>query len=128
MSAAAEVPLWVAVLTSALVLAGSAITLLGSVGLLRLGSFYGRVHAPTLGATLGMTCILVGSSLFFSVQEGRLVIREILIAVFVTLTTPVALMLLVRAAVYRDRMEGNPEVPPADAPDDPPHTADRPSR
>ena len=35
-----------------------------------------------------------------------------LIAVFVTVTTPVTLMLLARAALYRDRSEGSTEVPP----------------
>jgi multicomponent K+:H+ antiporter subunit G len=41
------------------------------------------------------------------------VLHEILIAAFVTLTTPVTLMLLARAALYRDRTEGNEEVPVA---------------
>jgi multicomponent K+:H+ antiporter subunit G len=49
--------------------------------------------------------------LFFSMIEGRPVLHELLIAVFVTVTTPVTLMLLARAALYRDRMEKNPEVP-----------------
>ena len=33
-------------------------------------------------------------------------------AVILTVTTPVTLMLLARAALYRDRVEGNPETPP----------------
>ena len=61
-----------------------------------------------------MACILIGSALYFSVRGGRLVIHEILIAVFVALTTPVTLMLLARAALYRDRREGREDVPPAD--------------
>ena len=32
-------------------------------------------------------------------------LHEILIAIFVTVTTPVTLMLLARAALYRDRSE-----------------------
>ena len=35
-----------------------------------------------------------------------------LIGVFVTVTTPVTLMMLGRAALYRDRSELNPGVPP----------------
>ena len=35
-----------------------------------------------------------------------------LIAMFVTVTTPVTLTLLARAALYRDRSEGSTEVPP----------------
>ncbi|WP_262268898.1 monovalent cation/H(+) antiporter subunit G [Microvirga yunnanensis] len=111
-------PAWAALLTAVLVLLGAAVTLIGSIGLLRLRTFYARVHAPTLGTTLGMASILAGSALFFSVAEARPVVHEILIAVFVTLTTPVTLMLLVRAALYRDRTEGSRDVPPAEAVED----------
>jgi multicomponent K+:H+ antiporter subunit G len=77
----------------------------------RLDSFYKRVHSPTLGTTWGTGGILLASMLFFSVIESRPVLHELLIAVFVTVTTPVTLMLLARAALFRDRTEKNPEVP-----------------
>jgi multicomponent K+:H+ antiporter subunit G len=48
---------------------------------------------------------------YFSVLGARPVLHEILLGVFVTATTPVTLMLLGRAAVFRDRTEGNPAVP-----------------
>ncbi|HZH52881.1 MAG TPA: monovalent cation/H(+) antiporter subunit G [Microvirga sp.] len=114
MSVAGELPAWAVLLTALLLLLGSAVTLIGSLGLLRLGDFYARVHAPTLGTTVGMVSILLGSALFFSVLETRPVIHEILIGIFVTLTTPVTLMLLVRASLYRDRTEGSGEVPAAE--------------
>ena len=62
---APELPLWAAILTAFLVVAGAAFTLIGAVGLARLRVFYQRVHAPTLGATLGATLILL-ASIFFS--------------------------------------------------------------
>ena len=111
MSGLDVLPAWAALLTALLVLLGSVVTLIGSIGLLRLNSFYSRVHAPTLGTTVGMACILAGSALYFSVIDARPIIHEILIAIFVTLTTPVTLMLLVRAALYRDRTEGSRDVP-----------------
>lgn len=117
MNAAGTLPAWAALLTALCVLMGAAVTLIGSLGLLRLGTFYARVHAPTLGTTFGMVSILAGSALCFSVLEARPVVHEILIAVFVTLTTPVTLMLLVRAALYRDRTEGSEDVPAAEAED-----------
>ena len=113
MNAAGNLPAWAALLTALCVLVGATVTLIGSLGLLRLGSFYARVHALTLGTTLGMASILAGSALCFSVLEARPVVHEILIAVFVTLTTPVTLMLLVRATLYRDRTEGSRDVPAA---------------
>jgi multicomponent K+:H+ antiporter subunit G len=111
MTVADGLPAWVVLLTSLLVFVGAAVTLIGSVGLLRLGTFYARVHAPTLGTTFGMASILIGSALYFSVLETRPVVHEVLIATFVTLTTPVTLMLLVRAALHRDRTEGSRVVP-----------------
>lgn len=115
MNAAPALPLWASLLVSFFVLGGALIALTGSVGLLRLKGFYPRVHAPTLGATLGIGGILIGSIICFSVLQSRPVVHEVLIAVFVTITTPVALMLLARAALYRDRVEGNPEVPAGDS-------------
>lgn len=118
MSAAAELPLWAAIIVSVGLLAGALLVLTGAVGLVRLGSFYQRVHAPTLGATLGMFLILVSSIIYFSVSRGRLAIHEILIAVFLTLTTPISLMLVVRAALYRDRQAGDAAVPGLKPPTD----------
>ena len=95
----------IAALVALLVLLGAALALIGSIGLLRLPTFYQRVHPPTLATTLGLGSILVASMLLFSVLESRLVIHEILIAVFMVLTTPVTYMLLVRAARHRDQAE-----------------------
>lgn len=53
--------------------------------------------------------------IFFTVLGTRPVVHEILVGIFVTVTTPVTLMLLARAALHRDRAEGNPQVP-AEAP------------
>ena len=108
----ADVPVWTACLVVVLALTGAGFSLVGAIGLVRLRTFYERVHAPTLGATLGMALIVAASILFFSVVEGRLVLRDLLIGVFLTVTTPVTLILLGRAATYRDRAEGNPDAPP----------------
>lgn len=106
-----EVPIWAALLTSVLALLGAGLTLVGSLGLLRFKSFYERVHAPTLGTTLGASFILMASIVYFSVLQTRPVLHEVLIAIFITITTPVTLMLLVRAALHRDWHEGSDEVP-----------------
>lgn len=109
---APDLPLWAAILVGVLMIGGAIFTLIGSIGLLRLKSFYDRVHAPTLGTTLGTVLICLGSIVCFSVLRSRPVVHEVLIVVFITLTAPVAFMLLGRAAIYRDRTEGNPDVPP----------------
>ena len=117
MTHAEDLPAWAALPTGMLLLVGAGLALTGSVGLLRLGSFYQRVHAPTLGTTLGIGCILAASTLFSSVLPARLALHGILIAVLMAATTPVTLMLLARAALYRDRREGSREVPRAPAQD-----------
>ena len=114
MNGAAELPLWAAIAVSVGLVGGAALVLTGALGLVRLRSFYQRVHAPTLGTTLGMFLILASSIVFFSVTRQRLVLHEVLIAVFLTLTTPISLMLVVRAALYRDRQAGDASVPPID--------------
>ena len=84
-----------------LVLAGALLAFLGSLGLLRMKTFFERVHPPTLGPTLGTALVLAGSMLYFSALESRPVLHEILIAVFMTVTTPVTYLLLGRAALRR---------------------------
>ena len=84
-----------------LVLGGAVAAFIGSLGLLRLPTFFERVHAPTMGTTLGTALVLVGSMVQFGALESRLVLHEILIAAFMTFSTPVTYMLLGRAALQR---------------------------
>ncbi|HEX5488230.1 MAG TPA: monovalent cation/H(+) antiporter subunit G [Rhodanobacteraceae bacterium] len=111
MNALAAVPSWVALATGILVLAGALLACIGSAGLLRLDTFYRRVHAPTLGTTLGMYLVLVGTIVFFWAGEGRPALHVILIGVCVTVTTPISLMLLARAALGRDRRAATAGIP-----------------
>ena len=110
MSHAAELPLWAGLATALLVVLGAGLTLVGTLGLLRFPSFYDRIHAPTLGTTLGIGCVLLASMLFFTVTQSRPVLHEVVVAVFMVVTTPVTLMLLARAALYRDEQERHPDV------------------
>ncbi len=112
MTHAAELPAWAALSTAVLILIGAGLALTGSVGLLRFKTFYQRVHAPTLGSTLGIGSVLIASMVFFSVLQTRLVLHEVLIAVFMVVTTPITLTMLARAALYRDRRERSKVVPP----------------
>lgn len=97
----AELSPWVALPATALLVAGGLLSLVGALGLLRFDHFYARIHAPTLGNTLGAGCVLVASMLTSSAIAGRPVIHELLITLFLLLTSPVTTMLLMRAAVFR---------------------------
>ncbi|HLQ86728.1 MAG TPA: monovalent cation/H(+) antiporter subunit G [Salinisphaeraceae bacterium] len=123
MNSLQALPAWAALLVGALVLCGAVLACIGSAGLLRLRNFYRRVHAPTLGTTLGLYLMLVAAILFFSLQQGRPVLHLILIGACVTVTTPITLMLLVRAALSRDRKDGVAGVPPGMVPEPPDETA-----
>ncbi len=126
MSTIENLPLWAAILISALLVIGSSLALIGSIGLLRFKTFYERVHAPTLGTTMGLFTILAASMLYFSLAQTRPVVHEILIGIFVTTTTPITFMFLVQATLYRDRFEGgdplaslSEEQPQVKTPNDP---------
>jgi multicomponent K+:H+ antiporter subunit G len=111
MTVPGNIPDWAVILTAVLVLLGAGLTLIGTIGLLRFDNFYARVHAPTLGTTLGIGCVLIASIFYFSILQSRPVFHEILIAIFVTITTPITLMFLVNAALHRDWSEGDGHVP-----------------
>lgn len=94
-----DIPLWVGVPASILLVLSGLLALTGAVGLVRFRTFVMRIHAPTLGAM----SMLLASALVFSAQSGRFVFHEIVIALLLLLTSPVTAMLLMRAAVYRTR-------------------------
>ena len=98
-----DLPLWVTLPGTLLLVAGGVLTLIGAIGLVRLSSFYARMHPPTMGATLGTGLVLIASMLVSSALEQRAVVHELLITVFIVITAPVTAMLLMRAAIYRDR-------------------------
>ena len=63
----AALSLWVSVPAAVLLIGGGLLTLIGSIGLLRLPSFYARMHPPTMGTTLGTGSVLIASMLVSSV-------------------------------------------------------------
>lgn len=100
----AALPPLAAAVVALLVVTGSLLALAGSIGLLRMKTFYDRVHPPTMGTTLGLGLVLVASMVYFTVTQSRPVLHEVLIGVFMTINTPVTYLLLVRAALHRDAL------------------------
>jgi multicomponent K+:H+ antiporter subunit G len=105
-------PLWAETLTALFAVLGAAFAAIGSFGLVRLPSFFSRIHAPTLGATLGVWCVTLATIVYFSVQGFSLFLHAALIALFIALTAPVTTIFLMRAALFRERQKGS-DVPPA---------------
>jgi multicomponent K+:H+ antiporter subunit G len=105
-------PPGVEVVIAALALAGAVAALVGSFGLVSLGSFFQRVHAPTLGSTLGTWALAVATALQMSFVEGQVFVHALLIPAFIALTAPVTTIFLMRAAVFRRRVAGEDAPPP----------------
>ena len=101
-----NLPDWAALVVALLLILGASIVLTGALGLLRLPSFYQRIHGPAITITLGAGCVLIASMVYFTVAQSRLVVHEIIIAAFLLMTAPVVSMMIMRAAVYRDLRAG----------------------
>ena len=97
-----QLPDWAALVVSLLLIVGASIVLIGALGLLRLRTFYQRIHGPAITITLGAGSVLLASMLYFTAAQSRLVVHELVIAAFLLMTAPVVSMMLMRAAVYRD--------------------------
>jgi multicomponent K+:H+ antiporter subunit G len=96
-----DLPVWAALPAALFLIAGGLATLIGSLGLLRLRDFYSRMHPPTMCTTLGAGCVLIASMLVSSALLGRPVLHEVLLALFLVITTPITATLLMQAAIYR---------------------------
>lgn len=99
----ADVPLWIAIPATALLIIGGLLTLIGSIGLLRLPNFFARIHSVSMGNTLGVGCVLIASMLIASALAHRLVIHELLITLFVVFTAPITAIVLMQAAIRRTK-------------------------
>jgi len=102
-----ELPVWATLPAAILLIAGGLLTVIGSLGLLRLKHFYARIHGPSMGNSLGTGCVLVASFLIASALAHRPILHEILITVFIVTTSPMTSMLLMRAAVHRSTARGS---------------------
>lgn len=88
------------ILLSVLVLVGAVFTFIGSLSLVRFKDFYTRLHGPTKATTLGVGCLLIASSIFFSITGDGLSLHEILVSLFLFITAPVSAHLLAKAALH----------------------------
>ncbi|MBB6448793.1 multicomponent Na+:H+ antiporter subunit G [Geomicrobium halophilum] len=91
------------ILISILVLIGSFLSLIGSLGIIRLPDIYSRMHAATKSATLGVVFLISGSFVFF-LSEGVFILQLLFTIAFVFLTAPVAAMIISRSA-HRNGVE-----------------------
>ncbi|TFL11486.1 cation:proton antiporter [Pusillimonas caeni] len=97
-----DLPLWVTIPSTLLLVLSGTMTLIGSAGLLRFRRFYSRMHAVTLGNTMGAGCVVLTSVLVASTLAHRPVLHELLIIMFLVIVSPVTAILLMQAGLRRD--------------------------
>jgi multicomponent Na+:H+ antiporter subunit G len=83
-------------IAAALILIGSAFTLIAALGIVRMQDVYLRMHAATKTGTLGLGLICVGAILLATGWTARAEIALILI--FMLVTAPIGAHLIGRAA------------------------------
>ncbi|GAK04134.1 Na(+) H(+) antiporter subunit G [Geomicrobium sp. JCM 19037] len=81
------------ILISICIILGVFLSLIGSIGILRLKDAYGRMHAATKSATLGIIFVIIGTFFMF-LMRGELLLQLLFAIVFVFLTAPVAAMII----------------------------------
>ena len=96
-----DLPFWIAIPAAAFLVLSGVIALTGTLGLIRLPTFYTRIHAPTMGNTLGVFCIVVASMLLSSYIEQRVVVHQLLITILLVITSPHTAIMLMRSAIRR---------------------------
>lgn len=86
------------VVASVLVLLGAALSLLAGIGLVHLPDVFGRMHAATKPATLGLVLICVGAAV--STGDVPDVAKLALVVALQFLTAPVGAHMVGRAAYH----------------------------
>ncbi|MBV8261436.1 MAG: Na+/H+ antiporter subunit G [Paraburkholderia sp.] len=84
-----------------LLLLGSAFTLIGAIGLVRLPDFYMRLHGPTKSTTLGVGGVVLASVVYFSAHSDFASLHEVLIPAFLFLTAPISAHMLTKAGIQQ---------------------------
>ena len=99
-------------LAAFLLVAGALFALVGSWGLVKLGSFLKRLHGPTKATTLGVGCVLLASMAHFALR-GTPALHELLVTMGLFLTAPVSAHVMMKAALHLDPSERPPQPPEA---------------
>lgn len=97
----------VEIVVAALLLASGLVVLLAAVGLVRLADFFQRLHAPALASSLASWIITLASIVHFSSRGEGLALHTWLVIVMLSITAPVATIVLARAALFRGRQGGD---------------------
>lgn len=102
-----EIPLWIEIVASILIVTSAIVTLIGNLGLVTLRYFRRRIHAPTLGNSLGLWFLMIASILISYVLGDRLFFHELLVVIFIFMTSPISWTLLMRSYVLKEARDSH---------------------
>lgn len=107
------VALWLELIVAALLVLSGLFVLISAIGFLRLSDFFLRMHPPALAYTLGSWCVSIAAALYFSALGDRIALHPLLIPILLSITVPVTTLLLARVSLFRRRLTGDGDTPPA---------------
>ena len=113
-------PLWIEAIVAALLVCSAVFVLVAAWGLVRLKDFFQRMHPPALVFVWGSWCVSLASIIYFSALAHGPELHVWLIIILLSITVPITTVLLSRAALFRHRVAGRPDVPPPLQPQAPP--------
>ena len=90
------------IIIAVFILIGVFLSLVSSIGVMRLPDVYTRNHAASKSTTLGVMSTLIGALLFFYFHEGVIHSRIVLGIIIIFVTAPVAGHVISRAAYNSD--------------------------
>ncbi len=99
-----EIAWWIELPVALLLVLSGVFTLTAAVGLVRFHTFFQRMHPPALAFSFSAWCVTLASILYFSALEQTLSLHAWLIIIFLSLTVPVATILLARTELFRKRL------------------------
>jgi multicomponent K+:H+ antiporter subunit G len=101
-----EVPFWVQLLVSALLVLSGLLALTGAIGILRLKEFFQRMHPPALASTLGSWSACAACIAWFSALNAAPLLHTWVIPILLCISVPITTLMLSRAALLRLRDAG----------------------
>lgn len=88
------------VVVGMLLIVSAFFVLSAAVGVVRFPDFYSRANVATVATTQGLLGVAMATTLFFSVRDGSLYLKDLLVFLFVFLTVPAGTHLMAKTAYY----------------------------
>lgn len=97
-----DIPTWAEISITVLLVIGGSFGLVGSLALIRLPSSIARLHGPTKATTLGIGGVLLASMINGYVSEGVISAHELLITIFLFLTSPITALFIAKVHLHQN--------------------------